>query len=699
MNSVAALVQISLLLTIIFDVVLLVFLYHKSSRGPIYVLFMLHFIGVLGWASSVLLVITTANTFALKLTFVFALVLAVAKYLFVDVFPENKIRKDPFYYWFLIPVGLMAVGALGDNMLFTDFTVTRGISASIVNGPLANTYALLISYLLIYPLITLFRKYRHAEEYTMKAQLKYLLIGFSLFFIIGLLTNEILPVYFHIYALNATGPIFSLILVAFTFYIITRYRFLDIRIIIQKSLQYAVLLSITIGCYLFLVGLMGYLFQRNSNTTTLVSAGITMFIGLWGTPFVERYFKKLTDPIFFKDTYDFTEAIRELTEIGNSNISLTALVQESRAALVRILRASRVEFLFASEDDRVPALKAICESSPRQVCNSIVPLHPERAPRAVQNILQQQQEMQELMVAHEAEIALPIMLEKKFLGFLLVGEKRSQEPYNNTDIDLLENFSAQIAVALEKAFLYKQVAEYSTQLEERVAERTREVLTLQEEERQMMLDISHGLQTPLTIIKNEVGKIRSLDLKHSELDLFEKQIDTVSRFIYDLLRLARLGKTNSEKHAPVDFSLLIEEIVEYFEVSAGGEDITVHSSLTSPAQVSGNTAELTDAVSNIFSNAMKYMQKDGERAIFISLTTTTDVVRLSVRDTGIGIRAEHLPHLSERFFRVGADTNTKGTGLGLAITKRIIENHNGTLTIESIFGSGSTFTIMLPLIK
>ena len=135
----------------------------------------------------------------------------------------------------------------------------------------------------------------------MKGQLKVLFAIYLFFLIVSVTTNWILPVYFQIFTFNAFGPTISLVVVGGIVYAITRYQFLDIRIVIQRGIIYTSLLAIVIGVYLTTVFLLGLLFQRTTNVTILVSAGLTALIGIFGVPPLERYFRKATDRIFFKE--------------------------------------------------------------------------------------------------------------------------------------------------------------------------------------------------------------------------------------------------------------------------------------------------------------------------------------------------------------------------------------------------------------
>lgn len=116
--------------------------------------------------------------------------------------------------------------------------------------------------------------------------------------------------------------------------------------------------------------------------------------------------------------------------------------------------------------------------------------------------------------------------------------------------------------------------------------------------------------------------------------------------------------------------------------------------------VTGIKEELEELFSNLISNSIKYMRKDGPRGISINLSTDKENAIITLRDDGIGIKDENLPNLFKKFYRI-KETETKGiqgTGLGLVICKKIIDKHNGTLHVESTFGTGSTFIITIPRI-
>jgi len=251
-----------------------------------------------------------------------------------------------------------------------------------------------------------------------------------------------------------------------------------------------------------------------------------------------------------------------------------------------------------------------------------------------------------------------------------------------------------------KKFFKKVIGKiFFEELEWHAAERTKEMEKRLQNQKQMVSDISHSLQTPLTVMKGELELLKQDTPLNKKLSVFERSIDEMSAFISDLLTLARLeSEARVTKQTPINISDLCEEIVEYLEVIAFSKRIRIIPLLEQDIFVCGIRKKLTECIQNIIGNAITYMKPSGTRTISITLTKEDECAILLIADTGRGIPTNELPCVFERFYRVReSKTKTHGTGLGLPIAKKIIENHGGTISIESVLGKGTTFTITLPL--
>lgn len=220
--------------------------------------------------------------------------------------------------------------------------------------------------------------------------------------------------------------------------------------------------------------------------------------------------------------------------------------------------------------------------------------------------------------------------------------------------------------------------------------------------RDFVANVSHELRTPITVL---AGFLETLE-DHPDMDreaftraitLMRSQAGRMQHLVEELLTLSRL---ESEHGAPPDEACVVRELIELLvreteSLSAGRH--VVRYAVDSDDLLTGSRSELHSAFSNLASNAVRYTPDGGEIVLRWHRDTRGEGC-FSVRDTGIGIPAEHLPRLTERFYRVdpGRSRSTGGTGLGLAIVQHVLGRHDGRLEIQSEPGRGSLFTAHLP---
>ena len=226
--------------------------------------------------------------------------------------------------------------------------------------------------------------------------------------------------------------------------------------------------------------------------------------------------------------------------------------------------------------------------------------------------------------------------------------------------------------------------------------------------RDFVANVSHEIRTPLTVLAGFVETLQSLPLEPAQqqeyLSLMAVQAGRMQTLVSDLLTLSQLEGSPppnaSEQIALAPLMALVEADARALSALQGGQDTPVHALQFAPTPdwtLTGARSELLSAVTNLVSNAVRYTPAGGR--IEVAWQQQGAELLLSVRDTGPGIAPEHLPRLSERFYRVDRSRSREsgGTGLGLAITKHVAQRHGGALRIESQLGVGSTFTLVLPL--
>ncbi len=239
---------------------------------------------------------------------------------------------------------------------------------------------------------------------------------------------------------------------------------------------------------------------------------------------------------------------------------------------------------------------------------------------------------------------------------------------------------------------------------------TRDVTALTQADqmrRDFVANVSHEIRTPLTVMAGFVETLQSLPLEENQrqeyLSLMAVQAGRMQSLVQDLLTLSQLeGSPPPGPAEQVPLAGLMAQVqsdAQALSALQGQTGQPVHVLAFAPCpdwQVQGSWTELLSAVSNLVSNAVRYTPSGGR--IEVGWREQGEELVLSVRDTGPGIAPEHLPRLSERFYRVDRSRSreTGGTGLGLAITKHVAQRHGGALRIESQLGAGSTFMLVLP---
>ncbi|THC40352.1 phosphate regulon sensor histidine kinase PhoR [Massilia sp. Mn16-1_5] len=218
--------------------------------------------------------------------------------------------------------------------------------------------------------------------------------------------------------------------------------------------------------------------------------------------------------------------------------------------------------------------------------------------------------------------------------------------------------------------------------------------------RDFIANASHELRTPLTVIVGFLEIAMSdpcMDTatREAHLKLMTEQGQRMQRLIEDMLTLSRLESDEFPlRRERVDIAALIESVAsEARALSGGRHEITVE--IDGP-DLMGSMEELRSAFANLASNAVRYSPQGG--TIALSWRRGVDDLQFAVKDCGIGIDAQHISRLTERFYRVDKSRSreTQGTGLGLAIVKHVLLRHGGRLKISSTPGEGSTFIASLP---
>ena len=229
---------------------------------------------------------------------------------------------------------------------------------------------------------------------------------------------------------------------------------------------------------------------------------------------------------------------------------------------------------------------------------------------------------------------------------------------------------------------------------------------------------SHELRTPLSALAGFIETLKGPakdDSKAREkfLDIMQEQAIRMSRLVEDLLLLSQIELS---EHSPpnqiCDIKVVLKTVENTAQIAAGRRKVAIHWDIPPDLpKVLGDNSELGQIFQNLIDNAIKYGKEEGEVRVIADAIdkgpanmpekVRNNPLRIRIIDQGLGIASEHLPRLTERFYRVDTARSRQmgGTGLGLAIVKHLVNRHRGALNIESEPGKGSSFTVYLPIYR
>lgn len=227
-----------------------------------------------------------------------------------------------------------------------------------------------------------------------------------------------------------------------------------------------------------------------------------------------------------------------------------------------------------------------------------------------------------------------------------------------------------------------------------------DVLRLETVRRDFVSNVSHELRTPLASIKAVVetlalGALEEPEVAREFLANIDEEVDRLTRLVQELLELGRIeADPSAYQFESLDPADLIDACVRRMAPQAERAGVALRAETAATAPIRADRERLERALLNLIHNAIKFTPQGG--AVAVRARDTGAAVELVVQDTGIGIAAEHLSRIFERFYTVDRARSGGGSGLGLAIVKHIAEAHGGGVTATSALGHGSTFTLTLP---
>ncbi len=226
---------------------------------------------------------------------------------------------------------------------------------------------------------------------------------------------------------------------------------------------------------------------------------------------------------------------------------------------------------------------------------------------------------------------------------------------------------------------------------------------VEEERREFVANVSHELRTPLTSMKSYLealsdGALEDPEIAPRFIQVTSNETERMIRLVNDLLQLSKMDSKDYQIiMASMNATTFVNQVIDRFEMTTKNQDIQFKRRIPEKSiPVMGDRDKLTQLLDNIVSNAVKYSPEGG--TITCTLKTEKERIVISVKDEGVGIPKDNIPHVFDRFYRVdkARSRNLGGTGLGLAIAKEIVAAHGGSIWVSSEWGKGTTFSFTLP---
>jgi two-component system sensor histidine kinase HydH len=620
---------------------------------------------------------------------------------FSFVFPSKSksewVKRFRLFLLYLIPLALIVTFSLTFRIDIERFKELRNVFyyGLVFEEPLVflvflGLIALFSGICIYWGIRNLIQSLRTTRIPRQKLQIKYLIFGIVSMAIAGTIIN--LSNYF----LKLGWPIFFLaslysILVSFFFAIaLIRFRLLDIHLLIRGGILYSSVSGLVLAVYILIIKNIGEaISQKAYGRSVLVESALILALVFMLRPFQT----KVGDWI---DRFFYMERLRFRTKLSEFSRTLTELVDLDEVAkttvhfITQTLHVDSIMlFLLKSELDEyqpifgTPLHEATKYSSRHSFVKRI-----ESSKRTVEleHLRESEGEAEGIddLIEKGWVVVAPIFLKERLLGFILLGKKRAEKDYTVEELELLEAFSNQTALAISRALIYRDMS-----LKDKQIMQAEKMAAIGE----LAAGFAHEIRNPLGIIAGSAETVR----KHEDRKIREEM---TSYILEESKRINGLISTFLDLARPKEPRLVscdLREVLEktLFLLSPQAKTLGVEIKKEIPQkllQVSIDPDQMRQAFTNLGVNALEAMPQGGVLRVTVSENAKGKIM-LRFSDTGKGISKEAQPKVFDPFFT----TKEGGTGLGLSIVHRIITQHGGEISVEGEEGKGSVVTISLPL--
>jgi signal transduction histidine kinase len=491
-------------------------------------------------------------------------------------------------------------------------------------------------------------------------------------------------------------PIFFLaslysILVSFFFAIaLIRYRLLDIHLLIRGGILYSSFSGLILAIYVLVIKNIGEaISQKAYGGSILVESALILALVFMLRPF-QRKIEDWIDRFFYMERVHFRTKLSEFSRRLTELVDLDEVARTTVHSITQTFHVDHVVFFFQIDegDDYLPIFGMEPHEEMKYPPQHSFVKKVESNRRAVdlEHLRENEENMEEIegLIEGGWVVVAPLFLKERLLGFILLGRKRSQKDYTEEELNLLETFLNQAALAISRALIYRDMS-----LKDRQIMQAEKMAAIGE----LAAGIAHEIRNPLGIITGSaetVQKHKDQKIRKEMVEYILEESKRINGLISSFLDFAR---PKEPELVSCDLREILEKIILLLSPRARTLRVEIKKEIPeTPVRVAVDPEQIRQAITNLGVNALEAMPKGGVLKVTVQEDGKERVfVRFS--DTGKGIPNEIRAKVFDPFFT----TKEGGTGLGLSIAHRIITQHGGTITLERGDERGSTFTIILPL--
>lgn len=648
-----------------------------------------------------------------RVGFMLAALLLVFIYCFNLVFPQVKPIK--ILQKILLSSGATLVVLAGFEFVAGGFTINDGLVVY-QPGTLSAILAFFGLFILVAILADKLKLLRDQTDRKIRKQAVTILAGLSLAILHAIIFLVLIPALYGdsatIYAIGYLAPYYFVFAALFS---LLKQGLFDVRLIVARSVAYFLLLvTVMLGVNVLVFNLGTRLLEIQQLTFAQQSFYIIVML-LLGFAFqpIKKFFDRITNQLFYRDAYDPQQFLDSFNRTLITTNQIEPLLKNSADVIVANLKPSFCSFVIRETNDQkerligssgarlneydIRAILAVFPRSSRQLI-MVDELGDDNTKLATK--------LSKYEVSVIASLASNPRAGKDDINYLLLGPKKSGNPYSNKDKQIIEIIANELVIVIQNALRLEEIQQFNITLQKKIDDATRQLRrtneklkTLDEVKDEFISMASHQLRTPLTsvkgylsmVIEGDVGKITALQRK-----LLDQAFVSSQRMVYliaDLLNVSRLrtGKFVIEPK-PTNLAELVESEVAQLQETATGRSLKLtYDKPASFPELMLDETKIRQVVMNFIDNAIYYTPAGGH--IQVKLNATPEAVEFTVTDDGIGVPRPEQQHLFTKFYRAhnAKKVRPDGTGLGLFMAKKVIIAQGGSIIFNSTEGKGSTF--------